>query len=125
MIYRLNEKYLVPPFFVRVTLSFAIALLVVTSILLANWAIGGDSVLRSLPRPLFVLLNSCGAYAALGSFFLYILMWIYLLGFDRTSLFARVGWAILLLLTLPFGALIYYFVALSRIRSTLEPQNWS
>lgn len=123
MIYRLNEKYLVPPFFVRVTLSFATALLVVTLILLANWLIGGDAILKGLPKPLSVFLDFCGAYAAFGSLFLYVLMWIYLFGFDRTSLFAKVGWAILLLFTLPFGALVYYFVALSRMRRTPERQN--
>ena len=93
------------------------AFLAVTVLLIANWILGDDTVLR-ISGPLRTFLNLCGAYAALGSFFLYILMWIYLLGFDRTSILARFGWAVVLLLTLPFGAIVYYFVALSRLRST-------
>jgi hypothetical protein len=118
LVYRLNDKYLIPPFFVRATLSFAIVFLAVTVLAIANWIVGGDAVLKNLPELLRTFLNFCGAYAALGAFFLYILMWIYLLGFDRTSIVARLGWAVGLVLTLPFGALVYYFVALSRTRST-------
>jgi hypothetical protein len=122
LIYRLNEKYLIPPFFVRVTLSFAIVLLALAVILLAAWLTGADAFIENLPRPLFILLNLSGAYAAFGAIFLYILMWIYLIGFDRTSLLARLGWAIVLLFTLHIGALIYYFVAFSRIRRTSTVQ---
>lgn len=118
MIYRLNEKYLIPPIFVRVTLSFAIALLAITAIGVLLWifSASASTALTSLPKPLSILLGLCGAYAALGGLFLYVLMWIYLIGFDRTSPLARVGWVFALIFTLHYGALLYYFVALTRIK---------
>jgi hypothetical protein len=126
LIYRLSEKYLVPPIFTRAISSFAIALLAMTaigivlSIFADSWA---PSVLENLPKPLSILLGLCGAYAAIGGFFLYVLMWIYLIGFDRTSPLARVGWIIVLLLTLCWGASVYYFVALSRIKGKTESSD--
>jgi hypothetical protein len=112
-----------PPIFVRVTLSFAIALLGITAIGLILWALSGSDVsdiLQNLPKPLSILFGLCGAYAAIGGLFLYVLMWIYLIAFDRTSPLARVGWVFALIFTLQYGALLYYFVVLTRIKPVSE-----
>jgi hypothetical protein len=106
-----------------VTLSFAIALLGITAIGLILWALSGSDVsdiLQNLPKPLSILFGLCGAYAAIGGLFLYVLMWIYLIAFDRTSPLARVGWVFALIFTLQYGALLYYFVVLTRIKPVSE-----
>jgi fructose-specific phosphotransferase system IIC component len=123
LIYRLDEKYLIPRSCSRVTLSFAIALLGITAIGLILWALSGSDVsdiLQNLPKPLSILFGLCGAYAAIGGLFLYVLMWIYLIAFDRTSPLARVGWVFALIFTLQYGALLYYFVVLTRIKPVSE-----
>jgi hypothetical protein len=124
----LRERYSVPGFLFIGVASWVVAFGGVTLLLLLDWILAGAThfqLLRSLPGPLMVVLDICGAYAAIGGFCLYITMWIYWVAVERTPLLTRIGWFVVLLCGLPWGALIYaLFVWRKDVRKIRGPQQF-
>lgn len=118
MVSSFDDRRLFSPFLLRLTFSFAVALLAITAIGVLTWIASDRTAFdfSQLPKALSLFLGLSGAYAAIGALFLYVFMWIYLIGFDRGSLWAKAGWAAILIFLVHYGALIYYFVVLSRFR---------
>ena len=110
--YLLKNKFVIPNFLFIAVASWAIALVAVTTVGVIVWIIWGTmhfDLLKALPAPLSLLLGFCGAYAGIGAICLYVTMWIYWVGVERSSFFIRSGWLLALLFGLPYGALIYAY----------------
>lgn len=111
--YVLKDKHTLPGFLFLAIASWVIVLAGVSIVLLVHWGISATmhfQLLKSLPGPLMVLLDLCGAYAGIGAICLYMTMWVYWIAVERSSIFVRIGWLLALLVGLPFGALIYALV---------------
>src|SRR5258708_6499758 len=109
----IKNKYSIPGFLFLAVTSWVVSLVVMTVALLAIWGVSPKSNLdlaKSLPWPLLVPLDLCGFYAAFGAFSLYMVMWVYWVAVERSSVAARIVWLLVLILCLPYGATIYAFV---------------
>jgi hypothetical protein len=107
-VYTLRNGQHIPRSLVVVVASWTISLLAVTVIGIAIWlahSVGHFDALRSLPKPLLVLLGLLGAYAGVGS----ICLWVYWIAVERSSVAVRIGWCLVLLLGLHYGALVYLY----------------
>jgi hypothetical protein len=110
--YLLKNRQSIPRFVVVAVASWAIALAAVTVVgftvwMLSSWA--HVDALAALPKPLLVLVGICGAYAGLGSICLWITMWVYWVAVERSSTGVRIGWFLVLLFGLHYGALVYAY----------------
>ena len=115
--YVLNNKYTIPGFLFKAVASWVIVVAGVTIILLSDWGIAATThfqLLKSLPGPLMPLLDLCGAYSGIGEICLYVTMWVYWIGVERSRIIARISWFLVLLFGLHFGALIYAIVVWRR-----------
>jgi hypothetical protein len=74
------------------------------------WTVTQANPFDALSKPLQIVLGVCGLYAGVGSVCLYLTMWIYWLGVERTKLPIRLSWFVLLICGLHYGALIYAYV---------------
>jgi hypothetical protein len=109
----LKNKRVIPGFLFKAVASWAIAVTLMTIVGVVIWSISltHPSVLKSMPTPLSVLLGLCGAYAGIGAICLYVAMWTYWIAVERSSVAARIGWLLALLLGVHYGATIYaYYV---------------
>jgi hypothetical protein len=110
--YLLRNKQPVPRFMVVAVASWAIALAAMTAFGFAVWILTSwvhVNALSALPKPLLLLVGICGAYAGLGSVCLWVSMWVYWVAVERSSTAARVGWFLVLLFGLHYGALVYAY----------------
>jgi hypothetical protein len=111
--YVVKNKYSIPGFIFVGVASWAIVLALVTAVLGIFWIIEVTAhidLLAALPKSLVLFLDFCGAYAAIGSFCLWMTMWIYWIAIERSSVFVRIGWLLALLFGLVYGALFYAFI---------------
>ena len=111
--YVLNDKHTLPGFLFLAIASWVIVLTGVSAVLLVDWGLSATmhfQLLKSLPGPLMVLLDLCGAYAGIGAICLYVTMWVYWIAAERSPFLIRIAWLSALLLGLPFGALAYALV---------------
>jgi hypothetical protein len=109
--YVIKNKYSVPGFLLVAIASWIISMLVLTFASVVIWAFTDPkwhwgTTSSPLVLPLLVVLF----YTALGAFSLYMLMWVYWAAVERSSVAARIGWFLVLLLGLHYGAIIYAFV---------------
>lgn len=111
--YIIRDKHTIPGFLFMAVASWVIVLTGVTIVLLVDWSFAATlhfQFLRSLPGPLMAFLDLCGAYAGIGAICLYMTMWVYWIGVERSPILTRIAWLLALLVGLPFGALIYAIV---------------
>ena len=105
--YMLKNKQTIPSFIVVAAASWAIALTAVTVVGIVLWIVSSwihFDLLAALPKPLLLLLGICGAYAGLGSICLWVTMGVYWIAVERSSFAMRIGWFLVLLFGLHYGA---------------------
>lgn len=107
----LNRTIRLPRFLVWLILPAAISLTIMLAYSIAISLILGPStdfnILQWFPFPVTVALIVWGAYTGIGSVALWIAMWFYWVGLERSSFWARTGWFFTLLLGMHLGALVY------------------
>lgn len=95
---------------VWVMVSSSVSLIILTFVGLTLSAVprvSNMNLTTSLPFPIALLLVIWGMYAAAGSTFLWVCMWIYWARIDRSSVLPRVGWFFTLSFGMQFGAIVY------------------
>jgi hypothetical protein len=105
--YVIRDKYAVPGFLFSALGPWMIAL---TLILAAIPGASHSDLLAGLPWPISALLFACYGYAMIGSFCIYMAMWIYWAAVERSSIVVRIGWFLALTCGLILGSFIYALV---------------
>lgn len=108
--YRVNGKYFIPRLLYIAVRSWIVVVALVTAVLAVCWVFDARmhvDLLNLAPRSLTALLDVAGAYAGIGGICLWVTMWVYWIAVERGGVLARIGWFLLLLLGLCYGALIY------------------
>lgn len=107
----LNNTVRIPGVLVWSILPAAVTLMVALVYSVAISLILGPSTdfnfLQWLPFPVAVAVIAWGVYTGIGSVVLWIAMWCYWAGMERSSFGARAGWFFALLFGMHLGALIY------------------
>ena len=119
-IYLINGEHRIPWLFVWFLRSVVISLAAFTLIGLTLWIIIGEpdhNLLDGLPGFVSILFGVWGLYTGAGAMILWIAMWIYWARIERSS--GRLGWFLVLLIGMYYGALIYaiYLWTTGRIKS--------
>jgi hypothetical protein len=109
----IKDRYVIPSFLARAIASWVVSLAGISVVLLIVYLVSvslHQNILTLIPGPLRVLLDVVGAYAGIGGICLYVTMWIYWIGIQRSPIAARIGWLMALIFLLHYGALIYAIV---------------
>jgi hypothetical protein len=108
--YRLRNNQTIPRFVVVAMEYWAIAFAILIAIeLTLSVCFDTFEVIDRMPKPLFLLLVLGGAFVGIGYVLLWMLMWVYWIKVERSSLVVRTGWFLCLFFGLNFGAIIYAF----------------
>ena len=106
-----NNNFRVPRILTWLILPSAISLVVLTLYSLILLAVLGPSsdfnFLQWLPYPVAMVVIAWGAYTGMGVAALWVAMWAYWATMEKSPARVRVGWFLVLLLGMHYGALIY------------------
>jgi hypothetical protein len=104
--------------FYRLSAWCLIAAFVGNFLLFLMFSLLGPQAFEKTPSIVKFILGIVGAAGAFGFFALWLGMIWYCLAVWRVGIAKKIGWFLLLLVTMPLGSLVYYFVVFEQAKTT-------
>ena len=121
--YVIRQRHAIPSFLFCAIASWVVSNVVLIVVSIAFWITQPHSTVdlsNAFPWPALVVAILVIFYAALGTFALYILMWVYWVSVKHSAIALRILWFFVLLFGLHFGAVLYALIVWKRDIQRIE-----